>query len=277
MHMAAKVIGGLAGLTVIAWSGTRVRPPPFESPTWHSRDAGSMELAADLPAPVARYATTVFGGSIPVVESALILGRADLTLNGIAVKGRFTFYHQAGSAYRHEIQLTWFGLPLVTVVEQFKDGQAVMSLPGTRIENDEKTNRAANQGLWAEALWLPSIWFTDRRVEWVAIDDAAARLVIPDAADEEQLTTTFDADTGLIQDLTTLRYGQSDDPARRRWTNTAIEWGAMNGIRIPVVISTRWGDDKPWARWSVDDVIYNLDVSRRFATFGKGDVDQRPM
>jgi hypothetical protein len=49
----------------------------------------------------------------------------------------------------------------------------------------------------------------------------------------------------------------------------------MNGIRIPVVISTQWGDDKPWALWSVDDVIYNLDVSRRFATFGRGDVDER--
>jgi hypothetical protein len=157
-------------------------------------------------------------------------GRAHLTLNGIAVKGRFKFHHQAGSAYHHEIQLTWFGLPLVTVVEQYKDGQANMSLPGTRIENDEKTNLAANQGLWAEAPWLPSIWFTDGRVEWVAIDDTTAKLVIPDAVEEEQFTTTFDADAGLIKDLTTLRYGESDDPARHRWTNTAIEWGEMNGI-----------------------------------------------
>jgi len=189
-----------------------------------------VKLPADLPAPVARYAKTVVGGSIPVVKSTPILGRDHLTLNGIAVKGRFKFHHQAGSAYHHEIQLTWFGLPLVTVVEQYKDGQAIMSLPGTRIENDEKTNLAANQGLWAEALWLPSIWFTDGRVEWVAIDDTTAKLVIPDAVEEEQFTTTFDADTGLIKDLTTLRYGESDDPARHRWTNTAIEWGEMNGI-----------------------------------------------
>ena len=114
---------------------------------------------------------------------------------------------------------------------------------------------------------MPSIWFTDGRVEWVAIDDTTAKLVIPDAVEEEQFTTTFDADTGLIKDLTTLRYGESDDPARHRWTNTAIEWGEMNGIRIPVVISTQWDDDKPWALWSADDVIYNLDVSRRFAFF----------
>jgi hypothetical protein len=267
MHIAPKIIGGLVGLTVIACSGIRVKPPRFESPKLNSRETGSVKLPADLPAPVARYAKTVFGGSIPVVESALILGRADLTLNGIAVKGRFKFYHQAGSAYHHEIQLTWFGLPLATVVEQYKDGQAIMSLPGTRIENDEKTNLAANQGLWAEALWLPSIWFTDGRVEWVAIDDTTAKLVIPDAVEEEQFTTTFEADTGLIKDLTTLRYGESDDPARHRWTNTAIEWGEMNGIRIPVVISTQWDDDKPWALWSADDVIYNLDVSRRFAFF----------
>jgi hypothetical protein len=54
---------------------------------------------------------------------------------------------------------------------------------------------------------LPSIWFTDGRVEWVAIDDTTARLVIPDAVEEEQFTTTFDADAGLIKDLITLRYG----------------------------------------------------------------------
>jgi hypothetical protein len=80
---------------------------------------------------------------------------------------------------------------------------------------------------------LPSIWFTDGRVEWVAIDDTTARLVIPDAVEEEQCTTTFDADTGLIKDLNTLRYGESDDPARHRWTNTAIEWGEMYRDDLP--------------------------------------------
>jgi hypothetical protein len=140
MHIGLKIIGGLAGLAVLAWSGIRVRPPRFESPNWNSPDLDSVRPPANLPAPVARYAKTVFGDSIPVVESALIVGRADLALNGIAFKGRFKFYHRAGSAYYHDIQLTWFGLPMIRVDEQYKDGQAITKLPGARIEKDQRTN-----------------------------------------------------------------------------------------------------------------------------------------
>jgi hypothetical protein len=138
MHIGLKIIGGLAGLAVLAWSGIRVRPPRFESPNWNSPDLDSVRPPANLPAPVARYAKTVFGDSIPVVESALIVGRADLALNGIAFKGRFKFYHRAGSAYYHDIQLTWFGLPMIRVDEQYKDGQAITKLPGARIEKDQR-------------------------------------------------------------------------------------------------------------------------------------------
>jgi hypothetical protein len=269
MRTKLKIVGGLVGLAAVTWSGIRVKPPRFESPRWNSRDLGSVEVPADLPAPVARYARAVFGESIPKVDRALIIGRADLSLGGIAWKGRFRFFHQAGSAYQHDIQLTWFGLPLITVDEKYQDGQAVMKLPGRRIENDEKTNLSANLGLWAESIWLPSIWFTDDRTRWVAVDDTTAALIVPDAAAEEQFTMTFDAGTDLIKEMRTLRYAGSDDPARHRWTNTVTEWGEKNGVRIPFVIRTAWDDDRPWAVWSVDDVMYNVDVSRRLASSGR--------
>lgn len=269
MRTKLKIVGGLAGLVAVVWSGIRVKPPRFESPRRTRRKSGSVDLPADLPAPVARYARAVFGESIPVVDTALIIGCADLRLGGIAWKGRFRFFHQAGSAYRHEIQLTWFGLPLITVDEKYEDGQAIMKLPGRRIEHDEKTNRSANLGLWAESIWLPSIWFTDDRTQWVAVDDTTARLIVPDAAAEEQFTITFDAGTDLIKEMRTQRYQESGDPARHRWTNTAREWGEQNGIRIPLVIATAWDDAKPWAVWSVDDVMYNSDVSGRLAGAGR--------
>ena len=269
MRTKLKIVGGLAGLAAVIWSGIRVKPPRFESPKWTGRELGSVDVPADLPAPVARYARAVFGESISVVETALIIGRADLRLGGVACRGRFRFFHRAGSAYQHDIQLTWFGLPLIAVDEKYEDGQAIMNLPGRRIEDDEKTNRSANLGLWAESIWLPSIWFTDDRTRWVAVDDTTATLVVPDAAADEQFTFTFDAGTDLIKEMRTLRYQEADDPARHRWTNTASEWGEKNGIRIPVVITTAWDDDKPWAVWSVDDVMYNVDVSRRGGDSGR--------
>ncbi|HEX6579120.1 MAG TPA: DUF6544 family protein [Jiangellaceae bacterium] len=269
MRTKLKIVGGLTGLAAVGWVGIRVTPPRFVSPSWNSRDVGSVEVPADLPAPVARYARAVFGASIPKVDSALIIGRADLSLGGIAWKGRFRFFHQAGSAYQHDIQLTWFGLPLLTVDEKYEAGRAVMKLPGRRIEDDEKTNLSANLGLWAESIWLPSIWFTDDRTRWVAVDDTTARLIVPGTAAEEHFTMTFDADTDLIKEMRTLRYAESADPARHRWTNTATEWGEKNGVGIPFVVTTAWDDDKPWAVWSVDDVIYNVDVSGRLAGSGR--------
>ena len=269
MRTTLKIVGGLAGLAAVTWAGIRVTPPRFESPRWNSRERGSVEIPADLPAPVSRYARAVFDVSMPVVDTAVITGRADLVLGGIASKGRFRFLHQAGYAYQHDIQLTWFGLPLITVDERYQDGQAAMKLPGRRIEDDEKTNLSANLGLWAESVWLPSIWFTDDRTRWVAVDDTTARLVVPDAAAEEQFTITFDAGTDLIKEMRVLRYAGSDDPARHRWTNTTTDWREKNGVRIPFVITTAWDDDKPWAVWSVDDVTYNVDVSRRFAGSGR--------
>jgi hypothetical protein len=261
MRTTLKLVGGLAGLAAVGWAGIRVAPPRFEVPKANGRDRGSVEIPAALPAPVARYARATFGTSIPIVDTALITGRADLSLGGVSWMGRFRFVHRAGSAYQHDIQLTWFGLPLITVDERYEDGQAIMNLPGRRIEDDEKTNLAANLGLWAESIWLPSIWFTDDRTRWVAVDDTTATLIVPDAAAEEQFTITFDTGTALINEMRTLRWAESGHAARRRWTNTTLEWGARNGIRIPFVITTAWDDEKPWAVWSVDDVIYNLDVS----------------
>jgi hypothetical protein len=262
--MIALLVSSIGGIVV----GGRIKPRPFKSSNWSSQDLGSVDLPTGLPAPVERYARTIFGSTIPIIESALVMGRAELTLNGITFNGRYKFYHQAGKAYYHTIELTWFGRPIIKVHERYMNGQAVMALPGGRIENDPKTNSAANQGLWAEAIWLPSIWFTDERVQWVAVDDTTARLIIPGAAEEEQFTLTFDPVTGLNKQIKTLRYRESKDAVRHRWTNTTLEWTDFKGVYVPARASTQWDDDKPWAVWHIDEVFYNVDVSGRFAVFG---------
>lgn len=268
MSLVLKILGGLVAFVSVLIAGTRVKPPRFKVTNQQSRDLGSVDLPADLPEPVARYARTVFGESAPIIETTLITGRAELTLNGITFKGRYKFYHQAGSAYYHYIELTWFGLPVIKVNEQYVNGQAIMHLPGAWIENDPKTNMAANLGLWAEAIWLPSIWFTDQRVRWLPVDDTTAKLIVPGAAEEEVFTVTFDPVTGLNKEMKTLRYRESTDEKRHHWTNTAVECDEINGILVPVKAQTQWDDDQPWAVWHVDEVFYNVDVSGRFATFG---------
>ena len=256
------------GMVALGWGGLQVAANSYDIADVETRDFGSVDLPEDLPAPVARYMQAVFVEDAPRVESALIFGRLDMRLNGLAVPGRFKIYHNAGTAYYHYLQATWFGRPIMTIHERFMDGSAVMDLPGAMIENEPTIDAAANQGLWAEAIWTPSVFFTDDRVEWVAIDENIAQLITPDAPIEEAFNVYFDPQTGLISHLTTMRYRDPEDTERTLWTNHMLEWREINGVMIPVVAESQWGTDDPWAVWRVEDVIYNLDVVARMEQFG---------
>jgi hypothetical protein len=228
-----------------------------------------VPLPADLPEVVRRYGQAVFGDSVPVVESAVVVGRATIRRNGMALPARLKIYYDASGDYYHYFEVTWFGYPVMTVNERYLDGVSILDLPGEYVENDEKINRSANQGFWGEVLaWVPSIVFTDERIRWEAISDTSARLILPDADAEEMFTVSFDPETGLITDINALRYQDSRSIDRSRWSNRTMEWGEMNGIQVPVRAQTQWNDEPPWAEWHIEQIIYNTDVSRRFSQFG---------
>ena len=264
----AGLLTALLALIGLGWLGTRWKVESFPIPARHSREMGSIAPPADLPPPVTRYVQAVFGDRIPVVQSALISGTARLRINGLVLPARFRFYYEAGHAYYHYIQTTWFGLPLLTVNERYQHGAAVLDLPGNRIENNAQTNAAGNLGLWAEGIWMPSIWFTDERVRWEPVDEHTARLIVPDAAPEETFTVRFDPHTGLLSDITTLRYQDPASAQRTRWINRALEWRTVNGVKIPWRAETQWDDAPPWATWHIDAILYNVDVAGRLAQFG---------
>ena len=268
MTILAVVVGIVVVLVGLGWLGTRVNLRSFAVPPLESRNLGTIPLPTDLPAPVARYAAAVFGEAIPIVESSLVIGTAQATFNGITLPARFKFYHESGRNYYHYIQAGWFGLPLATVNERYLDGIGILDIPGQYVENNAEVNAAANQGLWSEHIWSPSVWFTDPRIRWEAVDDNTARLIIPNAADEEVFTVRFDPDTHLITEMSTLRYRNPGDTARTPWTPRIHEWQAFNGVMVPSVSSLQWGNDAPWVTWRVEAVLYNVDVSARLAQFG---------
>jgi hypothetical protein len=268
LKMITGFVLGLAALVGLAWLGTRVPIESFDSPAIQPRELVKVKPPTDLPAPVARYVKAAFGDEIPVIQSAIVQGKADLVFNGIPFPGRFKFYHDAGKAYYHYMQLGWFGQPIVTVNERYQDGIGIMDIPGSWVEDDPNTNAGANLGLWAESIWLPSVWFTDTRVRWEAVDDTTARLIVPAAAPEEAMTLRFDPQTGLIKELVAMRYQNPDSLTRTRWTDRILSWQNFNGILLPATADIQWGSDAPWVTWHVEQVFYNVDVSGRLAQFG---------
>ncbi len=258
------VFAVLVGLPMVGWLGLHIKPKPFPAYPAQTPPLETIELPADLPAPVTRYYKTTIGDRIPVIESAVISGRSTLRIQGITFSSRFRFTHIAGQDYRHYIETTFFGYPLMKVNEWHLGGKARLELPFGIIENEPKIDMAANLSLWGEAIWLPSLFITDPRVRWEAIDDTHARLIVPagENGEEDTFTATFDPGTGLLVRLEALRWKEPDSPKKLIWRNEPLGWRKFHGVMVPSPAATIWEDEgTPWAQWTVEEVVYNVDVS----------------
>ena len=251
----------LATIAVALAIGLRIVPKPLPRFAGAEPTLATVPLPDGLPAPVARWYRDLYGETVPVVESAVVSGRATLRLMGLTFQGRFRFVHDAGNAYRHYLDTTLFGLPLLRVNEWFLGGNARLELPFGVTEGEPKVDQAANLGLWAESLWFPALFLTDPRVRWEPIDADAALLVVPGPAGEERLVVRFDPASGRPTLLEAMRYREADDDGKTLWLSHARGWGTVDGRTVMNDATLTWfGDGAPWAEFRVEEVVYGVDV-----------------
>lgn len=256
------IVGVLVALALLTWLGLHVKPMPFSPYPQETLPPKTVPLPGDLPAPVSLFYETAIGDQIPVFESAIITGRGRLRFAGITFPARLRFTHDAGQGYRHYIEATIFGYPLMKVNEWYLDGKSRLELPVGVVENEPKVDMAANLGLWGESLWLPSVFVTDPRVRWEAIDETTARLVVPFEDEEDSFTVVFDPQTRLIATMEAPRYKQATDQAKTPWRLEALEWDTFHGILIPSLSTVTWLDEgTPWLVVEVEEIVYNVDVA----------------
>ncbi|MFN8451392.1 MAG: DUF6544 family protein [Anaerolineae bacterium] len=256
-------------LAAALWLGLRVKPTPFPAYAGQTALVESVPLPDNLPVPVARYFKAAVGDRIPVVHSAVISGTGSLKFQGVTFHSRWRFIHDAGYGYRHYIETTLFGMPLLKVNEWYLDGKSRLELPFGIVGQGAKTDTAAALGLWAESVWLPTVFITDPRVRWEAMDDTHARLVIPSGDGEDSLTITFDPQTGLMSQIEALRWRDEKSIDKILWSNHISGWRAFHGIRVPSPTAITWQDQGfAWFTPVVEDVAYNVDVSASCAGAG---------
>jgi hypothetical protein len=257
----AAIVGLLVLLVVLAWVGLHVKPKPFPPYPGQTPPLDTVDLPTDLPPPVARFYETIIGDQVPAIESAVITGRGSLRFRGITFPMRMRFTHDAGLGYRHYIEATILGYPLLKVNEYYLDGHSRLELPFGVVEGEHKVDMAANLGLWGESVWLPSIYITDPRVRWEPVNDTTARLVVPFGAEEDEFTVAFDPQTGLLKSMEALRYREAADEAKIPWLLEALEWETFHGVLIPSLSSVTWQDEgTPWLIIQLEEVVFNVDI-----------------
>lgn len=269
MKIAVILLCVLVGLVALLWLGLKIRPKSLPAFPQRGRAPETVPLPAGLPAPVDRFFREIYDDRVPVIESAVISGKATLRVNGIRFPGRFRFTHVAGRDYRHFIEATIFGLPVMTVNEHYLDGESRLALPFGVTENEPNVDQGANLGLWGESMWLPAILVTDPRVRWEPMDEDTALLTVPFGETEQRFVTRFDPDSGMLHIMESMRYREADSEKKILWLNEALEWKGVNGSIIPTVGAVTWFDEgTPWAVFTVEDVVYNVDVEEYIRATG---------
>jgi hypothetical protein len=98
-------------------------------------------------------------------------------------------------------------------------------------------------------------------VRWEAVDADTAGLVVPFGEEEDHFMVRFDSATGRLQSMESMRYKEAENEVKTRWLNEVKAWGEVSGFVLPAVGAATWEDEgTPWAVFTVEDVVYNVDV-----------------
>lgn len=264
------ILAVLLGIILVGWIGLKVQPRSFTPLAVKTTAPQTMPIPAGLPAPVERFYHQVYGESVPIIESGVITGKATLRINGITFPGRFRFTYDLSRGYRHYIEATVFGIPLFKVNEWYIDGKGRLELPGQVVDDDPNTNKAGNQGFYAESVWLAPSLLTLPGVHWEAVDDETALLVVPCEQTEQRFVVHFDPQTGHVTLMETMRYRNPESTSKTLWLNEARDWGMVDGFPIFTTGGVTWLDEgTPWAVFTVEQVVLNPDVSSYLTARGE--------
>lgn len=245
--------GGILGaLAALGWAGLKIQPAPLPAIGQPTAPPETVALPPGLPAPVERFYRQRYGDQVPVIRTAVVSGHGMMRPVGpIFFPMRFRFTHVAGRSYRHYIELTIFGLPVLRVNEWFVDGQGRAELPWGSVEGNSKWDQGANLGMWFEALqWFPAVLLTDSRVRWEPVDAATALLVVPFGDQEERFVVRFDPASGELQHFEVMRYKGGE------------------GEKVLYIDGIWFDDGRPWIHPAIDEIALNVDVDTSLAARG---------
>jgi len=257
------IVGVLVGLFAVGWLGLMVQPRNFKVDEKKLQQQSARSISAIVPDGLQQYADKVFADEIVDIKTSVIWGKSKINAKGIWTPARFITYYITGEGFFRYIEITWFGMPIINGYDLYYDDVADFCMAGEK-ETGEKIEQGQNLALWAETIWSPSAYFTDDRLAWEKIDSNLLELTIPYKEKMDKIKIYIDTDTGLMDAMEAMRYkGQSTDKVL--WQIDLIEWNEFDGVLIPSESSVKWADEKKlWSYWSIEGVLYNIEISDGF-------------
>jgi hypothetical protein len=271
----------LVGIGVL---GFVIPPRPFRAHPAPSHLDASTKFKQDLPEPVLRhFAQTIgdlpegverpeqfcveigntpleAGHSAPEIASAVVWGRGRAFIRGVWLPHRFKAWYRPGSSYYRRMEITWYQRPVMRAIDKYIQGVGQFQM-GDQSENGQRIDQNQVLMLWAETVWMPSVFVHHPAIRWSPVDDITARLEVPFGKSTDSLLAHFDQETGCMTHLTALRYPQESDN-KEPWRIDLLEWKTFHGLLLPCHTAIAWGESgSPWSYWAVDGVAYNVNVS----------------
>ena len=250
------------------WLGLRVKPAPFPPHPERTPELSTAELPSVLPEPVRRHFRATLGRQVPKIETAVVWGRAHFKVGALWTRMRFKSYNVAGREFRRDMEITWFGVPVLRGSDAYLGGEGSLKITGLLNTSSGGGNfdQGQNLAMWAEAPFTtPSVLVLDPRACWEPIDAHTARLVVPFGEQEEALSAEFDPESGLMRRMSGMRY-RNHEQTKTPWRGELSDWRTLHGIKVPHRNMAIWEDQgEPYGIFEIEGAEYNVGDSGKIS------------
>ena len=269
--MALKIIfwifGILITLFVIGIVGILIPDRALRIENLKPRDLGTFRLSDSLPAPTRDYYLAAIGQELPIIDSALLWGRAKIKLAGFRIPIRWKQYFKAGKSFQWLAEITWFGITIFKADDQYIDKRGRMII-GKKIFEGEDFDQGENARLWAEHVYLSSALLSDTRVRWAEIDSLTFKMIYPFNETAEEAVISIDPSTHLITRMG-LQRTIAGKTGKSPWNIVYGNYEKHSGISIPIEVKVANGEEFYYELTNLDGIVYNIIPPEEFQQFNQ--------